>query len=61
MLELSKKVLEKVSFDQSLFQKELHKAINWLKKDEIKSLKIWCLSSFAMYNDVIMEAFETVS
>lgn len=60
MLELSKKVLEKVSFDRSLFQKELVKAVGWLKQEEISNLKIWCLASFAMYNDVITEVFESV-
>ena len=60
MLELSKKVLEKVSFDRSLFHKELVKAISWLKKDEVPSLKAWCLASFAMYNDVILEVFDAV-
>jgi len=60
MLELSKKVLEKVSFDRYLFQKELVKAVNWLKKDEVPTLKVWCLASFAMYNDVILEVFEAM-
>lgn len=58
MLEMSKKVLVKVSFDRYLFQKELKKAISWLKEDDSKKLKNWCLASFAMYNDVIMEVFD---
>lgn len=60
MLELSKKVLEKVSFDRSLFQKELVKAVKWIQKEEASSLKVWCLASFAMYNDIILEVFETL-
>ena len=60
MLELSKKVLEKVSFDRSLFQKELIKAVKWIQKEEASSLKVWCLASFAMYNDIIVEVFETI-
>ena len=60
MLELSKKVLEKVSFDRSLFQKELIKAVKWIQKEETSSLKVWCLASFAMYNDIIVEVFEAV-
>ena len=60
MLEMSKKVLEKVSFDRSLFHKELVKAVSWLKKDEVPSLKVWCLASFAMYNDVIIEVFDAI-
>ncbi len=59
MLELSKKVLHKVSFDQALFKKELTKSISWLKKDDIKKLKAWCLTSFVMYQDLILDVFET--
>ena len=59
MLELSKKVLDKVSFDRALFKKELKKSISWLKKDDINKLKAWCLASFVMYNDVILDVFET--
>jgi len=38
----------------------LVKAVSWLKKDEVPSLKVWCLASFAMYNDVILEVFDTI-
>lgn len=60
MLELSKTILEKVSFDKSLFRKELIKAAKWLKPDEKLVLKVWCLSTFgSAYREVIMEAFKT--
>ena len=59
MLELSKHVLNKVSFDRSLFKKELRKSISWLKKEEINKLKTWCLASFVIYNDMILDVFET--
>lgn len=59
MYEFSKQVLQKVSFDRSLFSKELKKAIKWVKKDELTLLKAWCLATFGhMYRDVIMDAFE---
>lgn len=58
MLEFSKQILSKVSFDRNLFHKELKKSISWLKNDEIEKLKVWCLSSFIFYNDLIIEAFE---
>ena len=61
MLELSKKVLSKVSFDRALFKKELSKSISWLKKDDIHHLKTWCLATFIIYNDLILDAFETSS
>ena len=59
MLELYKEILLKVSFDKLLFQKELNKAIKWIKSsDEKESLKKWCLSKFSKeYKDVIKIAF----
>ena len=62
MLEMSKTVLERVSFDRSLFKKELIKATNWLKKDELSALKIWCLTMFsAKYGTLINEVFQSLS
>ena len=41
MLEYTKTVLEKVSFDASLFAKEVKKAVSRLLPTEIEELKIW--------------------
>jgi len=41
MLEYTKTVLQKVSFDAKLFVKELKKAVSRLLPDEIEELKIW--------------------
>ena len=41
MLELSKEILSKVSFDKNLFKKELSKSIRWLSRKEILTLKIY--------------------
>ena len=41
MLEYSKLILDKVSFDTSLFIKELQKAINQLLDHEINELENW--------------------
>lgn len=41
MIEYSKMILSKVSFDPSLFYKELSKAINNLLPYEIEELKVW--------------------
>lgn len=41
MLEYTKTVLQKVSFDTKLFCKELKKAISRLLPDEIEELKVW--------------------
>lgn len=43
MLEYSKTVLKKVSFDAKLFLKELKKAVSRLLPDEIEELKLWLL------------------
>jgi hypothetical protein len=58
MLKYTEIVLLKVSFNRDLFKKELMKALNWLKKDEIRILKTWCIINFgAIYLDVINEVF----
>lgn len=54
---MTKKVLKSVSFDRTLFHKELKKATKWVAKEEYHQLRIWCLASFAMYSDVINEVF----
>lgn len=62
MLEMQKIVLEKVSFDQSLFRKELLKSLKWLKKEEALLLKAWCLATFAgSYDEIVREVFERMN
>jgi hypothetical protein len=62
MLELSKHILQKVSFDRTLFRKELQKAIKWLKKEDLILFKIWCLATFGnIYGDVIREVFRNIT
>lgn len=46
MLEYSKKVLKKVSFDVSLFKKELSKAYQNLLEEEIEELMNWVTKNF---------------
>jgi len=41
MLEYTKTVLQKVSFDAKLFAKEVRKAAKRLLPEEIEELKIW--------------------
>lgn len=58
MLELCKEILVKVSFDKLLFQKELNKALRWIKSDELENFKNWCFNQFGRkYPDVIRSAF----
>lgn len=61
MFELSKNILEKVSFDKTLFRKELIKAVKWLKPDEKMLLMVWCISTYGQYKDVISEVFKNVT
>lgn len=41
MLDYTKTVLQKVSFDAKLFARELEKAVNRLLPNEVEELKIW--------------------
>jgi len=60
MMEFSKQVLQKVSFDKRLFKKELLKARRWLGQHDQLVLKAWCLATFGhVYKDVIIEVFQT--
>jgi len=62
MLEYTKLVLQKVSFNRELFSKELRKAFKWLQKDELVMLQAWCIVTFSdSYHDVITEVFRNVS
>lgn len=59
MLELSKQILQKVSFDRKLFRKELIKSLKWVKPHERVDLKTWCLLTFGIsYRDLILDVFD---
>jgi hypothetical protein len=61
MLEMTKHVLQRVSFDKTLFKKELVKALKWLKKEEQALLKAWCVATFGtQYGGLIQEVFQNV-
>ena len=57
MFEMSKLILQRVSFDKKLFKKELLKAAKWLQPKEKTLLYLWCLANFGMYKDIITEVF----
>ena len=59
MIEFTKKILQAVSFDKQLFQKELGKALKWITDaEEIKRFQEWCIVEFgAKYPKVISKAF----
>ena len=58
MLRFCKIILEKVSFDKNLFRKELKKSTHLVSKNEQMVLKIWCVTTFANYKDIILDVFE---
>lgn len=58
MLEYAKIILQKVSFDSLLFEKELRKALGDLGKDELGKLYVWCMDFFGdTYPEAIQRAF----
>ena len=59
MVELSKNILTKVSFDRQLFQKELEKSVRWISKSEdLQSFKEWCMIEFGhLYPSVLRKVF----
>ncbi len=52
MFEYTKVVLEKVSFDPTLFCKELHKAVQYLLPYELKELQIWLKEMYVLNPDL---------
>ncbi|KAA9353158.1 MULTISPECIES: hypothetical protein [Larkinella] len=58
MLEYIKTILQKVSFDKKLFEKELKKAIGLLIPEEVKQLKSWCYEKFSnLYLSILNRCF----
>ena len=54
MLEYFKTILQKVSFDPYLFEKELKKAVLSLIPQELRELKVWCYNMFGnMYSTIL--------
>lgn len=59
MLEYSKIILQKVSFDKRLFKKELLKSLSRLNSKEAIALQAWTLMTFSkMHGDVLQEIFD---
>ncbi|MBA9075602.1 MULTISPECIES: hypothetical protein [Rufibacter] len=47
MLEYVKLILDKVSFDSKLFEKELRKSMRMLVRNELETLRDWCYNRFS--------------
>ncbi|MEY3415996.1 MAG: hypothetical protein RL060_107 [Bacteroidota bacterium] len=54
MIQYIKVILEKVSFDRYLFEKELRKAINSVIPADILELKNWCYEKFSKQHMAIL-------
>ena len=58
MLEYVKTILQKVSFDRHLFEKELRKGVARLMPEEVRKLKAWCYTKFRhRYRDELDRVF----
>ncbi len=58
MIEYVKLILEKVSFESGLFEKELKKGIKALSFSEIRELKKWCYEKFgSIYRGILNRTF----
>lgn len=58
MLEYVKLILEKVSFDKKLFEKELKKGLDLLVPAEVTELKRWCYAQFGnLYKNLLNRIF----
>ena len=62
MLEYFKTILKKVSFDRSLFEKELKKAIKALVEKELDEFRTWCYSQFSSkYPKILDNNFNAIA
>jgi hypothetical protein len=55
MLEYAKTILEKVSFDRRLFEKELRKALVNLIREEVQVLRAWCYEKYGQVYAAILD------
>ena len=61
MLAYIKLILEKVSFDRTLFEKELKKGIKQLLPAEVLELKKWCYDKFGgIYKNILNKVFQKI-
>lgn len=55
MLNYVKLILQKVSFDRHLFEKELRKAIASLLPQELEELRAWCYEQYSSKYYLILD------
>jgi hypothetical protein len=58
MLDYVKLILQKVSFDEQLFEKELKKNLKELLREDVLELKKWCYEQFSdSYSPILNSCF----
>ena len=55
LLDYAKLILQKVSFDKNLFEKELRKAIARLMPAELEDLREWCYDQFSRMHHLVLD------
>jgi hypothetical protein len=56
-LKFSQTILQKVSFDEMLFEKELRKALGQLVAEDREALRRWCYAQFPNFYGVLEQCF----
>lgn len=58
MLDYQKMILQKVSFDRTLFEKEMRKTISLVSSGELNELREWAFMQFGNnYSDILRRCF----
>ena len=58
MLDYAKLILQKVSFNRALFEKELRKALRAVLPADLAAFRVWCYQQFSrLYRRVLNRAF----
>lgn len=57
MTEYIKTILQKVSFNKYLFERELKKGLSLILPDEIEEFKSWCYETFGKIHQVILNRY----
>ena len=58
MLDYVKTILQKVSFNSHLFERELKKGLNYLAPAEMEEFRQWCYQKFGkMYQPILNRHF----
>ncbi|MBC5994002.1 hypothetical protein [Pontibacter cellulosilyticus] len=61
MLDYVKTILLKVSFDKTLFEKELKKGLKALEEHEMVLLRQWCYEKFSnIYQPILLNTFPSI-